>query len=85
MLILSQLQSFFELNAIPLEGSLELGKEATISLFAKAMELGYSFGSFALVAIINAEHNGIETHFASYDELYEAYCCFTTGLLGAKC
>jgi hypothetical protein len=85
MLLLPQLRTFFELNNIPLEGSLALGEEATSALFAKAMELGYSFGCFALIAIINADHNGIETHFTSYEELYEAYACFTTGLLGAKC
>ena len=85
MLQHSQVQAFFERNSIPLEGSIELGDARTDDLFLEAMKLGYSFGCFSLVAIINSDKNGIETHFGSYDELYDAYCCFITGMLGAQC
>lgn len=85
MLLPEQLQTFFEEYKIPLEGSVNLTPEEISILFLEALKVCQSFGRFLLAAVINSNRNGLETGFSSWDNLYECYAAFCTGLMGLKC
>ena len=81
MLTQKQLQKFFEAESIPLAGFIQLDTDQYARFVLNAANVGYSFLSFLKLIIINTEEFSITTDFINWDDLYESYCCFMTGLM----
>jgi hypothetical protein len=80
MLNLDTIRSFFITHKIDLEVERPLSKEEVYDLYTDAQKLGgHIFSSFIVMAAINANKNGIQTVFDSYESIEEAYIAFYMG------
>lgn len=79
------IKKFFEINGLPLNGTLKCSEHMATHLFLEAQKVSNSFSRFFLAGILNQHSNVIETNFDSWEELFECYCEFCIGLFGNKC
>lgn len=81
MLTAAQLEEFFVNNNIPLNDTYSLNDNQVALLVLASNDISQSLTSFILVAVINADRDGIHTNFKSYDDLYECYSAFMVGFM----
>lgn len=79
MLIIDQLQFFFEKNNLELRLEKTLPLDDVGTLLLEADKMGRSFSGFILNSVINSNRNGVKTNFSSWDDLYECYISFMIG------
>ena len=80
MLNLDTIRNFFITHKIELKVERPLSKAEVYTLYLDAQELGGNiFSSFIVMAAINANKNGIQTIFDSYEGIEEAYIAFYMG------
>ncbi len=82
MLDVATIKRFWTQHSLPLEGAEPRTAHAINHLFIEARRLDQVWGAFVLNTVINAEKNGVQTVFTSYDDISEAYACFLIGYIG---
>lgn len=90
MLLVNQIQDFFSQHNLQLNNKKVLSQFELYHLYNKAEQLSYSFVRFMHAALVSigqerGEEHFINVHFTSWDDLFDAYAVFTTGLTGLKC
>jgi hypothetical protein len=79
VLSLETIRNFFITHNIGLEEERSLTKLEVYDLAVDAVALGHTFLCFFVNTIINADKDGLQTVFDSYDSVLEAYLCFHAG------
>lgn len=82
LLPLDTIRAFFISHNIGLEIERSLSKAEMYDLFIDAKQLGGTvFGAFITIAALNANRDGIQTVFESYEAIEEAYVKFYMGYM----